>query len=49
MFGSQMMGHDARYRYAAEWIEIVKMLWTREEEFDFEGEFLQDRKGAVEP
>ncbi|MBO9604126.1 MAG: LLM class flavin-dependent oxidoreductase [Novosphingobium sp.] len=49
MFGSPMMSHDARYRYAGEWIDIVKMLWTREEEFDFEGEFFKIVKGQSQP
>ncbi len=41
MFGAPIMEHDTRYDYAAEWIEIMKLLWTREEEFDYEGKFLQ--------
>ncbi|MCW3836982.1 LLM class flavin-dependent oxidoreductase [Sphingomonas canadensis] len=49
MFGSPMMDHDSRYRYAAEWIDIVKLLWTREEEFDFEGEFFRIVKGQSNP
>lgn len=49
MFGSPMMDHDSRYRYAAEWIDIVKLLWTREEEFDFEGEFFNIVKGQSSP
>ena len=49
MFGSPMMDHDSRYRYAGEWIEIVKKLWTAEEEFDFEGEFFKIVKGQSNP
>jgi dimethylsulfone monooxygenase len=30
MFGVPQMEHDARYDYAAEWIEIMKLLWSRE-------------------
>src|SRR5215467_3413754 len=41
MFGAPLMEHDMRYEYAAEWIEIVKMLWTREDEFNYEGQFLR--------
>ena len=29
MYGAPIMEHDTRYDYAAEWIEIIKMLWTR--------------------
>jgi dimethylsulfone monooxygenase len=49
MFGRDIMEHDTRYEYAAEWIEIMKLLWTREEEFDFEGKFLRVAKGFSMP
>ena len=49
MFGVPQMEHDTRYDYAAEWIEIVKMLWSRDEEFDFEGKFLRITKGFAMP
>lgn len=28
-----------RYAYAQEWFDIIKQLWTRDERFDFKGEF----------
>ena len=37
MFGSPMMEHNDRYECAAEWLHIIKQLWTRDEPFDFEG------------
>ena len=49
MFGAPLMEHDTRYEYAAEWIEIVKLLWTRDDEFDYDGKFLQVRKGFSMP
>ncbi|MGH7033759.1 MAG: LLM class flavin-dependent oxidoreductase, partial [Stellaceae bacterium] len=49
MFGASIMEHDTRYDYAAEWIEIIKLLWTREEEFDYEGRFLRVTKGFSMP
>ncbi len=49
MFGRDIMEHDTRYDYAAEWIEIMKLLWTREEEFDYEGKFLRIAKGFAMP
>jgi alkanesulfonate monooxygenase SsuD/methylene tetrahydromethanopterin reductase-like flavin-dependent oxidoreductase (luciferase family) len=49
MFGSPMMEHEQRYEYAAEWIEVVKKLWTAEEEFDFEGRFFKIEKGFHQP
>ncbi len=49
MFGSPMMEHGDRYAYAAEWIEVVRKLWTCEEEFDFNGRFINVVKGWHEP
>jgi alkanesulfonate monooxygenase SsuD/methylene tetrahydromethanopterin reductase-like flavin-dependent oxidoreductase (luciferase family) len=49
MFGKTIMEHDTRYDYAAEWVEILKMLWTREEEFDYEGKFLRVSKAFSMP
>ncbi len=49
MFGRDIMEHDTRYEYAAEWIDIVKKLWSAEEEFDYDGRFLQVKKGFSMP
>ena len=49
MFGAPIMEHDLRYEYATEWLEIVKRLWTEEEEWDFEGRFFNINKGFAEP
>jgi alkanesulfonate monooxygenase SsuD/methylene tetrahydromethanopterin reductase-like flavin-dependent oxidoreductase (luciferase family) len=49
MFGRNIMEHDTRYEYAAEWIEIMKLLWSREEEFDYEGKFIRVKKGFAMP
>jgi dimethylsulfone monooxygenase len=49
MFGVPQMEHDTRYDYAAEWIEILKLLWSREDEFDYEGKFLRVSKGFAMP
>ncbi len=49
MFGRDIMEHDTRYDYAAEWIEIMKLLWSREEEFDYDGKFLRIQKGFSMP
>lgn len=40
MFGAAQMGHDERYDYADEWVDVLKRLWT-EGEFDHAGKFLQ--------
>lgn len=31
--------HETRYGYAQEWFDIVEALWTREERFDWKGQF----------
>jgi FMNH2-dependent dimethyl sulfone monooxygenase len=41
MFGVDQREPAARYRYAQEWIDAVKKMWSRDEDFDFEGEFLR--------
>jgi len=35
MFGAQMRPHDDRYKYATEWLELLKRAWTDNNEFDF--------------
>jgi len=49
MFGIPLLEHDKRYDMAAEWIEIIKKLWTEEEEFDYEGNFYHIKKGYLQP
>jgi FMNH2-dependent dimethyl sulfone monooxygenase len=49
MFGMPMMDHEERYDCGAEWLEIMKRLWTEEDEFDYEGRFYQIRRGYLEP
>jgi FMNH2-dependent dimethyl sulfone monooxygenase len=49
MFGIDMPEHDTRYDMALEWLEIIKRLWTEDEEFDFQGKFYRVRKGYLQP
>ena len=49
MFGAPMREHDERYEQAAEWIDLVKRLWTSEEAFDFDGKFFKITKGISLP
>jgi alkanesulfonate monooxygenase SsuD/methylene tetrahydromethanopterin reductase-like flavin-dependent oxidoreductase (luciferase family) len=46
MFGLDLRPHDERYEYAAEWMELLKRLWTAEELFDHHGRFL-DAVGLI--
>ena len=45
MFGVKQREHDARYDYAQEWIDVVKLAWSRDGTFDFDGQYLK-LKGA---
>jgi alkanesulfonate monooxygenase SsuD/methylene tetrahydromethanopterin reductase-like flavin-dependent oxidoreductase (luciferase family) len=49
MFGASLREHDERYDYAAEWIELVKLLWSREDQFDFDGKYFSVAKGFSQP
>jgi len=49
MFGIPLREHDERYDMAVEWLELVKRLWTEEEDFDFEGRFYKINKGYAQP
>lgn len=46
MFGINLMEHDRRYVYLAEWLAVLRKLWTHEEEFDHDSEFFH-MKGAI--
>lgn len=41
MFGTEMREHDDRYAFGAEWLEIVRRIWTEEEPFDFDGDYFR--------
>ena len=49
MFGAPIMEHDERYAYATEWLEVMKRLWTAEEEFDYDGRYFQIKRGFHQP
>ncbi|HEV2573862.1 MAG TPA: LLM class flavin-dependent oxidoreductase [Beijerinckiaceae bacterium] len=49
MFGRAQLAHEDRYKMAAEWLEVVKRLWTEDKEFDYEGQFYQIKAGWCAP
>lgn len=49
MFGAAMRAHDDRYAQAAEWIELIRRLWTADEAFDFEGTYYQTERAISLP
>jgi dimethylsulfone monooxygenase len=48
-FGVEMLPHDERYDYTAEWATIVKRLWRDTEPFDFEGKYFQLKNTQLLP
>ena len=49
MFGAPLMDHDKRYEMAEEWLQIIKRLWTEDEDFDFSGNFYNIKRGHLQP
>src|SRR5271168_1245757 len=49
MFGAPQMDHDLRYDCAIEWLDIIKRLWTEDEEFDYSGNFYNIKRGHLQP
>jgi alkanesulfonate monooxygenase SsuD/methylene tetrahydromethanopterin reductase-like flavin-dependent oxidoreductase (luciferase family) len=49
MFGVPQREPEARYEYGQEWIDAVKRMWGPEEEFDFDGKYLQLRDVRMKP
>lgn len=49
MFGAPLLDHEVRYGLAVEWLEIIKRLWTEDDEFDFEGKYFQIKNGYLAP
>lgn len=49
MFGAEWREHEVRYEYAAEWLRLVRQLWTHEGEFDFDGRWFHSKNVWSEP
>lgn len=49
MFGREMLPHDERYAVAQEWWDLLKEIWERTEEFDFNGKYFHGKKIISEP
>jgi FMNH2-dependent dimethyl sulfone monooxygenase len=49
MFGKEMRDHDTRYDMAAEWVEIIDLLWTRDEPLDYDGKFFNTKDALLKP
>jgi FMNH2-dependent dimethyl sulfone monooxygenase len=49
MFGVTQREHEARYDYAQDWIDAVKMAWGPGEDVDFNGQFIKLKKVRAKP
>ncbi len=49
MFGAPQLEHDKRYDVAAEWLEIMKQLWQRDEPYSFEGQYYRVQDALLKP
>jgi alkanesulfonate monooxygenase SsuD/methylene tetrahydromethanopterin reductase-like flavin-dependent oxidoreductase (luciferase family) len=49
MFGVAQRDHEARYDYAQEWLDAIKMMWSRQDEFDFAGTYIKLKKVRANP
>lgn len=46
MFGTTAGGHDARYDLGADWLQLVRKLWSADEPFDYKSDYF-DLKGLI--
>lgn len=49
MFGVTQREHDARYDYATEWIQAIKLAWTGADDVDYDGRYIKLKKIRAKP
>ena len=49
MFGATMREHAARYEYAQEWLDAIKLCWSHDGTFDFPGQFIKLQQVRAKP
>lgn len=49
MFGIELLGHEERYAYLAEWVEIIRRLWSSTEEFDVSTDYFEMKRAISRP
>jgi dimethylsulfone monooxygenase len=49
MFGAPLKEHEERYKHLDEWLNVLKRLWTENDEFDFDGAFFKIVHGSSRP
>src|SRR6195256_6408246 len=49
MFGVAQRDHEARYDYAQEWIDAIKLIWSEREDFDLAGRYINLKGVRAKP
>ena len=49
LFGSPLLEHDERYEMAAEWISLIKQLWTSDAPVNFDGRYYKVHGALLKP
>jgi FMNH2-dependent dimethyl sulfone monooxygenase len=49
MFGVSQRDHENRYKYAQEWVDVIKMAWGPQDDFNYDGEFLHHHMSRSKP
>jgi alkanesulfonate monooxygenase SsuD/methylene tetrahydromethanopterin reductase-like flavin-dependent oxidoreductase (luciferase family) len=49
MFGVRQRDHEARYDYGQEWLAAIKRMWSEDEDFDFEGQYIKLKRVRAKP
>ena len=49
MFGAALRDHETRYDYAQEWLDVIKLAWSPQEDFDFAGHFIKLKGARAKP
>ena len=49
MFGVDLLEHDERYAYTAEWMDIVKRIWSEDRPFDYQGAYFHLKGVLLKP
>lgn len=49
MFGIDLLGHEERYAYLAEWLDIIRQLWSATDEIDVESNHFSLKRAVSRP
>jgi alkanesulfonate monooxygenase SsuD/methylene tetrahydromethanopterin reductase-like flavin-dependent oxidoreductase (luciferase family) len=49
IFGAPLLEHGKRYECAAEWLEIIKQLWQRDEPYSHDGQYFKVDQALLKP